>query len=119
MEQKLKQLLVQHLNQIWNQRDEVLRMKAIESIYAKDITLFEVGEKVTGYDAINQKISVLLNSFPPLFSVAQLKPIVINNNLGKLVWGVGPQGTPPVATGTDIAVFEDGKIKSVYVFLDK
>ncbi len=119
MENKLEQLLVQHLNEIWNQRDETLRLTAIEKIYAKDFTLFEEGENVTGYDAINHKVSTLLNSFPPIFSIAQLKPIGINNNIGKLDWGVGLEGTPPVATGTDIVIFENGKIKSLYVFLNK
>jgi hypothetical protein len=119
MENILEQLLVKHLIEIWNERDEVLRTKAIESVYAKDITLFEEDGKITGYDAINQKISGLLNGFPPIFTITQLKPISINNNLGKLVWGVGPEGAPPVATGTDIAIFKDGKIKSLYIFLDK
>lgn len=119
MENNLEQVLVQHLNEIWNQRDETLRVKAIESVYTNDIDLFEVGEKISGYNAINQKISGLLNSFPPFFVIAQLKPIVINNNVGKLVWGVGPEGAPPVATGTDIVFFENRKIKSLYVFLDK
>jgi len=119
MENTLEQLLVQHLNEIWNQRDETLRLAAIEKVYAKEIDLFEVGEKFSGYDAINHKVSTLLNSFPPIFSIAQLKPIVINNNVGKLDWGVGPAGAPPVGTGTDIVVFENGKIKSLYVFLNK
>jgi hypothetical protein len=48
----------------------------------------------------------------------RLKPVIINNGIGRLVWGVGPKGKPPVATGMDIAVFENGKIKSLYVFLD-
>jgi hypothetical protein len=118
MENKLEQLLVQHLSQIWNQRDEALRAIAMESVYAKDIELFEVGEKVTGYEAVNHKISKTLNGLPPVFSIAQVKPIVINNNVGKLDWGVGPEGAPPVATGTDIVVFDDDKIKSLYVFLN-
>lgn len=91
MENKLEQLLVQHLNKIWNQRDETLRRTAIESVYAKDIDLFEVGEKFTGYQDVNHKISSTLNSLPPNFSLIQLKPIVINNNVGKLDWGVGPR----------------------------
>jgi hypothetical protein len=78
-----------------------------------------VGKKISGYNAISQKISGLLNSFPSIFVITQLKPIAINNNIGKLVWGVGPEGVPPVATGTDIVIFENGKIKSLYVFLDK
>lgn len=119
MENTLEQLLVQHLNEIWNQRDETLRLTAIERVYAKDIDLFEVGEKFSGYEDVNHKVSNTLNGLPLVFSIAQLKPIVINNNVGKLDWGVGPAGASPVATGTDIVIFENGKIKSLYVFLNK
>ncbi|SKC53670.1 hypothetical protein [Ohtaekwangia koreensis] len=119
MEDKLEQLLVQHLNGIWNQRDETLRRTAIDRVYAKDISLFEVGEKFTGHQDVNHKISKTLNGLPPVFSIVQLKPIIINNNIGKLDWGVGPAGAPPVATGTDIVIFENEKIKSLYVFLNK
>lgn len=118
MENKLEQLLVQHLKEIWNQRNETLRLAAMESVYAKDIDLFEVGEKFTGYQDVNHKIGETLNSLPPVFSIVQLKPIIINNNVGKLDWGVGPEGAPPVATGTDVVVFENEKIKSLYVFLN-
>jgi len=118
MKNNLEQLVLQHLNQIWNQRDEVLRAAAMESVYAKEVELFEIGEKLTGYAAVNQKITKTLNGLPPVFSITQLKPIVINNNVGKLDWGVGPEGAPPVATGTDILVFEGDKIKSLYVFLN-
>jgi HAE1 family hydrophobic/amphiphilic exporter-1 len=31
---------------------------------------------------------------------------------------LGPKDKPPVATGMDVAVFENGKIRSLYVFLD-
>lgn len=119
MENKLEQLLVRHLNEIWNQRDQRLRLTAIESVYAKDIELFEVGEKLSGYEDVNRKVSSTLNGLPPVFSIDQLRPIVINNNVGKLDWGVGQAGAPPVATGTDIVIFENGKIKSLYVFLNK
>jgi len=119
MENTLEQLLVRHLNEIWNQRDETLRLTAIEKVYAKDIDLFEVGEKFSGYEEVNHKVSGTLNSLPPIFSITQLNPIVINNNVGKLDWGVGPASAPPVATGTDIVIFENDKIKSLYVFLNK
>jgi hypothetical protein len=32
---------------------------------------------------------------------------------------VGPVGGPDVVTGTDVALFKDGRIQSLYVFLDK
>jgi len=118
MKNTLEQLLDQHLNEIWNQRDEVLRIKAIESTYTKDFTLFLKDEVVTGHDAINHKVTSLLNSFPPDFVISQLKPVDINNNIGKLDWGVGVKETPPVRTGIDILIFEGSKIKYFYVFFD-
>jgi hypothetical protein len=119
MENRLEQLVLQHLNKIWNQRDEVLRTKALESVYTKDITLFEEGENLTGYGAINHRVNTVLSGFPGGFSIKQLNPIAINNNVGKLDWGVGPEGAPPVATGTDIVIFENERIKCLYVFLNK
>ncbi len=55
---------------------------------------------------------------PKSFKFFKLKPITINNNMGKLIWGMGENSESIVSTGMDIAVFENGKIKSLYVFLD-
>jgi hypothetical protein len=114
----LAQLMEENLQQIWSERNADRRMTALESIYAKDSTLFEVGEIIMGYEAINNAVSRLVNGMPPDFIFTRLKPVIINNNAGRLVWGVGPKGSPPVATGMDVAIFENGKIKSLYVFLD-
>lgn len=120
MEQKIEQLLVQHLTQIWNERDESVRLKVIESIYAMDVEMYDMDEEsFFGYEAINNKVTSLLKSIPPDFSINQTIPIVFSNNVGKLEWGVGPKGAPPVMTGTDIVFFEDDKIKSFYVFVNK
>ena len=112
------QLMEDNLLQVWSDRDPARRRIALERIYAKDGTLFEVDENASGYDAINNKVSRTVNGMPPDFTFTKLKPVIINNNVGRLVWGVGPKDKPPVATGMDIAIFENGKIRSLYVFLD-
>ena len=119
MNTDLVQLMEENLRQVWSERNADRRRKALEGIYAKDSTLFEVGEKISGYDAINEQVSTIVNAMPSEFVFTRLKPVIINNNIGRLIWGVGPKGQPPVATGMDVAVFENGKIKSLYVFLDK
>ena len=118
MDNALAQLMEDNLLQVWSDRDAARRHHTLERIYAKDGTLFEVDENAVGYDAINDKVSRTVNAMPPDFTFTRLKPVIINNNMGRLVWGVGPKGKPPVATGMDIAVFENGKIRSLYVFLD-
>jgi hypothetical protein len=118
MTNKAAQMMEDNLNQVWNERDATTRLKAIESIYMIEANLFHVGDQVTGHDAINNSVTATLKHLPPDFVFTRLKPIIINNSIGRLIWGAGPEGQPSVATGMDIAHFENGKIKSLYVFLD-
>ncbi|MHA4846456.1 nuclear transport factor 2 family protein [Flavitalea antarctica] len=111
-------LMEQNLIQVWSERDASNRMKSIHAIYAAESTLYHVGHQTTGYAAINESVNNVLANVPHEFNFFQLKPVVINNNAGRLIWGLGPAVDSIVATGMDIAVFEDGKIKSLYVFLD-
>lgn len=108
----------ENLNQVWNERDPDFRTKAIKRIYSETATLNHVGEQVSGHDAINASVSATQRILPANFVFTQLKPVIINNSIGRLIWGAGPAGQPPVATGMDIAHFENGKIRSLYVFLD-
>lgn len=118
MSSKSAQMMEDNLNQVWNERNSNTRLKAIETIYAPAANLYHVGDQVTGSAAINTSVTATLQLFPTDFVFTLLKPVIINNSIGRLLWGVGPKGQPPVATGMDIAHFEDGKIKSLYVFLD-
>jgi len=112
-------IMEDNLNQIWNERDPAIRLKAIERIYNTTASLYHVGEQVTGLDEINISVSTTQKILPPNFVFTKLKPVIINNNIGRLIWGAGPEGQSPIATGMDIAYFENGKIKSLYVFLDR
>ena len=119
MTDKPTQLMEDNLNQVWNERSTVIRLETIEKIYTTEANLYHVGDKVTGLDTINKSVTATLKLLPPDFVFTQLQPVIINNDMGRLMWGAGPKGQPPVATGMDIAFFEEGKIKSLYVFLDR
>jgi hypothetical protein len=43
----------------------------------------------------------------------------VNHDLGRLQWHLGPAGAPPAVTGMDVAIFEHGRIRALYTFLDK
>lgn len=118
MNERLIQLMEDNLRNVWSERNALNRIKAIESVYAKESALYHVNDKTEGYEAINESVTSTLSTLSEDFVFTRLKPVIINNDIGRLVWGVGPKGKPPVATGMDIAVFEDDKIKSLYVFLD-
>jgi hypothetical protein len=40
------------------------------------------------------------------------------HDLGRLRWQTGPAGTPPVLSGMDVAVFANGKIRTLYTFVE-
>lgn len=112
------QIMEDNLNQVWNEKNSELRLKTVEKLYAADANLYHVGNKVTGHDAINNSVTATLKHLPQDFRFTLLKPVIINNNIGRLIWGAGPEGQPHVSTGMDIAYFENGRIASLYVFLD-
>jgi len=118
MNNNLVLLMEENLAWVWSERDASKRMKSIETIYSAESTLYHVGHQTTGYEAINESVNNILTNMPEEFSFFKLKPVVINNNVGRLIWGMGPNKESIVATGMDIAIFEDRKIKSLYVFLD-
>ncbi len=61
----------------------------------------------------------VLEKMPADFVFHATQPAMENHNVGRLSWSVGPANGPDVVTGTDIALFKDGRIQVLYVFLDK
>jgi hypothetical protein len=41
------------------------------------------------------------------------------NDLGMLDWQFGPEGAPPVVTGTDVVLVRDDRIVAAYTFVDE
>tara|TARA_Y100001001_G_scaffold34816_1_gene28908 strand:+ start:164 stop:535 length:372 start_codon:yes stop_codon:yes gene_type:complete len=114
----LASIMEENLKRVWSERDSVTRLKAIDDLYVSNSALFHVGHQTYGHHGINDSVTEVLKQMPDGFVFRLLKPVVINNDIGRLVWGVGPEGKAPVETGMDIAVFQNGKIQALYVFLD-
>jgi hypothetical protein len=119
MSDKVTDLLLRNLQEVFNERDAARRTVAVKSIYGKEAEFFEGDERFKGYDAISAKVGALQTSFPPDFTFSPTSAPARNHDLGRLTWRVGPAAAPPVATGMDVALFEQGKIRALYVFLDQ
>jgi hypothetical protein len=119
MSDKVADLMLRNLREVFNERDAARRTVAVKSIYAKEAEFFEGDERIKGHDAISAKVSALQASFPPDFTFSPTSAPARNHDLGRLTWHVGPSAAAPVATGMDVAVFEQGKIRALYVFLDQ
>ncbi len=118
MSDTLGSLMEKNLSDVFGQRDSTRRAAAIAELYTADCTFF--GGRGAGQwpRALNAKIGSILKDAPG-FVFRAAKPAQVNHDLGRLRWQFGPAGAPPVVTGTDIAVFEHGRIRALYTFLDE
>ncbi|UPJ69537.1 nuclear transport factor 2 family protein [Bradyrhizobium sp. 191] len=107
-----------NLLEVFGQRDSARRAIVIAEIYAADCTFYEAEERVVGRDALSSKVDAILKEGPG-FVFRATGPAQVNHDLGRLQWQLGPPGTPPVITGMDVAIFEKGRIRALYTFLDK
>ncbi|WP_276481542.1 nuclear transport factor 2 family protein [Paraflavitalea pollutisoli] len=105
---------------IWNDRNADNRLAAMEKIYAPDIHFYESqeGPAIIGYQAINEVIAGLQSKWPLEFTFQLNRPAKANHQVQQIAWHLGIPGQLPAASGMDIALIEDGKIKSLHLFLE-
>jgi SnoaL-like domain len=111
-------LMQVNLQRVFGERDAGRRIEAIRELYAEDAVMNEPHASFKGHAAINEAVSALLASLPPSFVFRALGPAMGHHSIGHLQWSSGPQGGPVAVTGMDIAHFENGRIHSLFVFLD-
>jgi hypothetical protein len=118
MSKGLADLMERNLIEVFGQVDSTRRAAAIAELYTADCKFCEAEEQVTGPEALNARVGSILKSASG-FVFRAAGPAQVNHDLGRLQWHLGPAGAPPVVMGTDIAVFEHGRIRALYTFLDE
>ena len=113
----LTELARRNLLDVFAQRDPATRGAAIEQIYAEQVTFTDPDEVVVGRQALGEKAQRLLDQSPGLV-FSEAGPARVAGNLVVLPWNLGPEGQPPVATGMDVSIVEDGRIAHLYTLLD-
>jgi FMN-dependent NADH-azoreductase len=108
-----------NLSRVFSERDPSRRLEAIRELFDEDAQLHEPQGSVQGHEAISQAVSDLLAHLPSNFSFTPVRPAVGQHNVGRLQWRSGPPNGPVAVTGTDVAHFEGGLIRALYVFLDQ
>src|SRR6266850_5557948 len=118
MSNTLGSLMERNLLEVFGQRDSGTRAVVIAEIYTADCTFYEAKERIIGRVPLNAKIDSILQEAPGFVFRAE-GPAQVNHDLGRLRWSLGPAGAPPVVTGMDVAIFEPGRIRALYTFLDR
>jgi ketosteroid isomerase-like protein len=107
-----------HLTHVFNERDDSRRLDALKELYAEDAILFEPHTAASGHNAISAAVDALQASLPPGLVFTAVGSAVGHNEVARLHWRAGPRDGPTIATGTDVARIQNGRIKSLHVFLD-
>jgi SnoaL-like domain len=114
----LGQLMERNVLEVFGERDSGRRKSVINELYTENCTFFEADDQIVGRDALNAKVEQILKDAPG-FAFRLAGPAEVNHDVGRARWDFGPNGAVPVVTGMDVAVFKQGRICSLYAFLDK
>jgi hypothetical protein len=110
-------LAYRNLVEVFGERDAGRRARVIREIYAEDVSFADPDEVVVGWDSLDRKAQGLLDGAPG-FVFTPAGEVRVVQNLTQLGWHFGPEGAPPVVSGTDIAIVVDGRIRHLYTMLD-
>jgi SnoaL-like domain len=111
-------LMQAHLSRVFGERDGSRRLHALKELYAEDAALYEPDATATGYEAISGAVEALYTHLPSSFVFTASGPAVGHNGVARLHWRAGPPDGRVAVTGTDVAWVENGRIKTLYVFID-
>lgn len=111
-------LMRANLAEVFDERDAVKRLKAIERLYANDAVLHEPHASARGHTQINDAVSALLSQLPPAFVFTPRCRALGHNGIGVLKWRSGPRDGPAAFNGMDIVHVQDRRIHSLFVFID-
>ncbi|WP_394821575.1 nuclear transport factor 2 family protein [Pendulispora albinea] len=117
MSQSIQDLVQRYLDG-WNETDPARRRALIEDTYTKDCTYTDPLASVSTPAGIDGFIGAVQKQYPGI--VFTLSGAVdAHHNQARFTWHAGAPGAEPAVIGFDVALFEDGRIRHVYGFLDK
>ena len=111
--------LVESYIAVWNETDPAARRRGIDAVFAPDARYTDPLADVTGPDALDAVVAAVQAQFPGLvFTLAG--PVDAHHDVARFGWELGPAGGEALVVGFDVAVLaEDGRIRTVYGFLDR
>jgi hypothetical protein len=114
----IRQLLVANLFQVFGERDETLRTKAVASTYHEGVLWHEPDRIINGLEELDRRAGEILAETPG-FKFSTDGEAIISQNMGIQSWNFGPEADPALVKGTDVIVVEGGKIKVLWTAVTK
>ena len=117
MDDRIHELLLRNLQEVFGEGDVARRRAAIDELYTNDCVLYVPPGRFVGRSALDTFAGDLRATHPHFVYTPHEKPQALHN-AGRLSWGSGPRGDAPHYTGQDVIIVRDGQIAALYVFLD-
>ena len=113
--------LVESYLDTWNEADPVARRSAVASVWAEDAQYVDPLASVSGHDEISELIGGVHQQAPGHVFRLLDDRVDTHHNVARFSWELVPSsGGESLAIGFDVAVTgEDGRIRTVFGFLDK
>jgi hypothetical protein len=113
---RIRELMLENLFVVFNERDPTRRLEAIARNYTEDVTWTDPDGTTQGHQAMNEQAQKLLDRMPGfVFSAAG--PVYVSRDLGLLAFNVGVPEQPPGASGLDVALVRDGRIAALHTLV--
>jgi ketosteroid isomerase-like protein len=113
---RIRELMLDNLDAVFNQRDPERRLKAIAANYTEDVIWTDPDGSARGHQTMNEQGQKLLDRLPN-FVLSAAGPVHVSGNLGLLAFNLGIPGQPPAISGIDVALVRDGRIALLYTIL--
>jgi len=112
------QTIVKYLN-TWNETDATRRRVALAALFTEDCEYADPLARVSGPDALDQLIAGVQKQLPG-FRFTLSGKVDSHHDQARFTWQAAPEGAPePVVVGFDVVLIANGRIRSVFGFLDK
>ena len=113
----ITEILDRSVTLVFNEPDAERRDVLMAATYSTDIVFSDPDGTVIGLDAFAAKIAELLAGSAGL-TFTLCRPVQESTGMGVASWQLAPAGQPPVVTGTDVALVDNGLVTRMWTLLD-
>ena len=119
MSNRISNLLVRNLHDVFGENDPVRRRSAIDEIWAENGVFYDPnGGTYHGRDEIDRVAGRIKATHPDFQYRVIGEPEELGNG-GRVRWVSGRPGEEAAYAGTDFMIARDGRIAAVYLFFDE
>ena len=115
MSERIHELLLRNLLEVFGEGDSAKRRSAIEELYTDDCVVYVPPGILVGHDALDKFAGDLRATHPHFAYAPHASPQALHN-AGCLKWGSGPRAGVPTYTGLDVIIVRVRVRKRVEIY---